>query len=250
LGRKYFIMKNLKSILGIAALSVSLVVVSASFIGCSSSSNTKSADTADDTAKSTYADSSAKAVVNITKTIVVKAGATYDGGGATIIAKGMGDGGQGENQEPIFKLEKGAKLKNVVIGAPGCDGIHCYGDNTLTSVKWADIGEDALTVKGSGSITINGGSAVNGYDKCFQINQPCTFTVNNFTASNIGKFIRQNGDTTFKATVYINGCTVNNAKDSVGRTDSKTTLFYYRNLKTSGCSTLWKVPSMSQVKSY
>ncbi len=89
--------------------------------------------------------------VTITSTIVVKAGQTYDGGGNTIIAKGMGDGSQSESQKPIFKLENGAKLKNVIIGAPACDGIHCYGNNTLTNIKCSDVGEDFFSVKGGDS---------------------------------------------------------------------------------------------------
>ncbi|BCJ95830.1 pectate lyase C [Anaerocolumna cellulosilytica] len=186
----------------------------------------------------------------ITSTIVVKAGETYDGKGETIVAVGMGDGSQNENQKPIFKLEKGANLKNVRIAAPGCDGVHCYGNNTITNVVWEDVGEDALTVKGEGSVTINGGAAYKASDKVFQLNKACTFTVKNFTADGFGKVIRQNGGSTFKCTIYIENCTFKNGKECVARTDSKTTQLYYRNMSTSNVKTNWMFPSSSQIHTY
>lgn len=190
------------------------------------------------------------ATKTITSTIVVKAGTTYDGKGETIVAKGMGDGSQSENQEPIFKLEKGASLKNVIIAAPGCDGVHCYGDNTVSNVVWQDVGEDALTVKGEGSVTVSGGSAAKASDKVFQINKACTFTVKNFTADGMSKLIRQLGGSTFKCTIYIDNVTVKNATECVARTDSKTTQLYYRNLTTSNVAKLWIFPSSSQIHTY
>ena len=189
--------------------------------------------------------------LTITSTIIVKAGTTYDGKGVTIKASGMGDGSQDEGQDPIFKLENGANLKNVVIAAPGCDGIHCYGNNVVENVTWQDVGEDALTVKGEGNVTIKGGSAKYADDKVFQLNAACTFTIQNFTAYDFGKVVRQNGDTTFKCTIYIDSCNFNgNGGECIARTDSKTTQLYYRNMTASGVGTLWKFPSSSQIHTY
>lgn len=189
--------------------------------------------------------------LKITDTIVVKSGTTYDGKGVTIIASGMGDGSQSENQKPIFKLEKGASLKNVNIAAPGCDGVHCYGDNVVENVVWQDVGEDALTVKGEGSVTVKGGSAKYASDKVFQLNAACTFTINNFTAYDFGKVVRQNGGTTFKCIIYIDSCTFDgNGGECIARTDSKTTQLYYRNMTAKGVGTLWKFPSSSQIHTY
>lgn len=187
------------------------------------------------------------ATKTITSTIVVKAGETYDGKGDTIVAVGLGDGGQGESQKPIFKLEKGAKLRNVRIAFPGCDGVHCYGDNVVENVVWEDIGEDALTVKGEGTVEIIGGSARDGEDKCFQINAAGVFKVTNFSATNVGKLIRQNGDTTFKTTIYLDNVTLNGADECVARTDSTTTQLYYSNCKFTNVPKLWVFPSLSQV---
>lgn len=187
--------------------------------------------------------------LTITKTIEVNGG-VYDGHGVRIIAQGMGDGGQSENQKPIFKLTN-ATLRNVRIAAPGCDGIHTYGNCTIENVVWEDVGEDALTVKGSGTVTVSGGSATNAADKVFQLNAATTFTVRNFTATNFGKVIRQNGGTTFTCNIYIDNCTFNgNSSECIARTDSHTTHLYYRNMRYSNVDQLWIFPSSSQISTY
>jgi hypothetical protein len=177
----------------------------------------------------------------ITSTIVVAAGQTYDGGNQTIIAQGMGDGSQAEDQKPVFKLENGASLRNVIIGFPACDGVHCYGNNTVSNVRWPDIGEDALTVKGSestsaGTINVDGGYANKGDDKVFQVNAPCTLRISNFSADTMGKLCRQNGGTTFTMTLYLTNVSLNNVKEAVYRTDSSTSRCYYRNLTVTNFS--------------
>ncbi|KYG10662.1 pectate lyase [Sorangium cellulosum] len=168
-------------------------------------------------------------------TIVVKRGETFDGGGKRFIADRdkLGDGSQKEGQKPVFKLEDGAKLKNVVLGAPAADGIHTYGNVTLENIVWEDIGEDALTVKESGTVVINGGSAKNGEDKVFQINAASTFRVSNFKAENAGKFIRQNGGTTFKVDVGIDRCDISKMKESIFRTDSSSSSVTMTNTRYS-----------------
>ena len=159
----------------------------------------------------------------VNATIVVKKGQTFDGGGKRYTAgSALGDGSQEEGQKPVFKLEDGAKIRNVVLGAPAADGIHTYGTVELSNITWEDIGEDALTIKESGTVVLNGGSAKNGSDKVFQINAASTFRVSNFKADTAGKFIRQNGGTTFKVDVFIDRCDIANMKESIFRTDSKT----------------------------
>lgn len=197
------------------------------------------------------------ATVTITSTIVVKAGQTYDGQGNTIVAKGMGDGSQNENQKPIFKLENGAKLKNVIIGSPACDGIHLYGNNTVTNVKCADVGEDFFSVKGgdsanAGTITIDGGYANKGEDKIVQVNAPCTLKISNFSSDGMGKFVRQNGGKTWKMTLYLTNVTLNNVKEAVWRSDSSSSRVYYRNLKVTNFkgSKGWWYGRDSQVSTY
>jgi pectate lyase C len=157
----------------------------------------------------------------LNETIVVKSGETFDGKGKRYSAgSALGDGSQDEDQKPLFKLEDGATLVNVVLGSPAADGIHCHGDVTLRNIVWEDIGEDALTIKEPGTVTLDGGSAANGDDKVFQINAESTFKVSNFKASNAGKFIRQNGGTKFKISVVIDKCDISKMDEAIFRTDS------------------------------
>ena len=54
----------------------------------------------------------------------------------------LGGSGQEEGQDPLFELADGATLKNVIIGAPAADGVHCKGTCTLQNVWWEDVGEE------------------------------------------------------------------------------------------------------------
>jgi pectate lyase C len=170
----------------------------------------------------------------INGTQIVARGQTFDGGGKRYTAgRALGDGSQDEGQQPMFRVEAGGTLKNVVLGAPAADGIHTYGDATLENIVWEDIGEDAMTIKESGTVTLNGGSASNGDDKVFQINAPSTFKVSNFTARSAGKFIRQNGDTTFKVAVEIDSCDISRMDEAIFRTDSSTSTVKMTNTRYS-----------------
>ncbi|MET0343359.1 MAG: pectate lyase [Polyangiales bacterium] len=170
----------------------------------------------------------------VNATIIVPPGATFDGRGKRFTAgRALGDGSQNESQKPVFKLENGARLVNVVLGSPAADGIHTYGSVRLQNIHWEDIGEDAMTIKESGTVILDGGSARKGEDKVFQINAPSTFRVSNFTANGAGKFIRQNGDTTFKVQVFIDRCDISNMKEAIFRTDSRTSTVNMTNTRYS-----------------
>jgi len=161
--------------------------------------------------------------ITVNSTIVVGPGQTFDGQGRVYIAgPSLGDGSQSENQKPVFRLEKGATLKNVVLGAPAADGIHTYGNAYLQNIVWLDVGEDALTIKSSGTVTLNGGAAYDAADKIFQINAASTFNLYNFVARNGGKLIRQLGGSTFTVHVNIDSSDIANMKEAIFRTDSST----------------------------
>lgn len=108
----------------------------------------------------------------------------------------IGDGGQEEDQDPMFNLASGATLQNVIIGAPAGDGVHCNGPCTLRNVWWEDVGEDAATFRGSGDpqFLVDGGGARSASDKVFQHNGPGTVTIQNFQATNFGTFYRSCGN--------------------------------------------------------
>jgi pectate lyase C len=175
---------------------------------------------------------------NVTNTVIVRAtivvtNTAFDGGCTRYVAgPELGDGGQGEDQKPVFKVISGM-LRNVVLGAPAADGIHTEGNVTLSNITWEDVGEDAMTIKKSGIVTIDGGRAFNADDKIFQINAASTFNVRNFIASNGGKFIRQNGGTSFTVNIFIDNCDISNMDEAIARTDSSSTTVRMTNTRYS-----------------
>ncbi len=185
--------------------------------GCNSGSSSSSSSSSG--GGITGASCTSTGTVYIYQTVVVS-GTTYDGGCKTYIPVGMGDGGQGENQDPAFRVENGGTLKNVILGAPGVDGIHLYNSATLDNVTWQDVGEDACTVKSSGTYTVKNIEGYNGSDKFFQINASSTLNVNNAIIHRMGKALRQNGGTTFRINVTFDNCEIENMDEGIFRTDS------------------------------
>lgn len=158
----------------------------------------------------------------VNSTIKIGAGQTYDGGCKIFRAHPdhLGDGSQDEGQLPIFELEQGATLRNVVIGASGADGIHINGDATLENIHWQDVGEDAMTIKEDAEVHLDCGSAYKGSDKIFQINAYTELHISNFTANGAGKFIRELGGDDFDIDVYIDHCDISDMSEAIFRTDS------------------------------
>lgn len=183
---------------GLAATAVATIGVSIALAGPSSA-----ATTAWPTPSST---------TKVTSTI--KVSGTYDGGTKRYVGSGsLGDGGQSENQKPIFELASGATLRNVVIGAPAADGVHCLGSCTLRNVWWEDVGEDAATLLGSSSsqvMTIDGGGARKASDKVFQHNGPGTMVIKNFQVADFGKLYRSCGNCSkqYKRSVVVQNVTL------------------------------------------
>lgn len=158
--------------------------------------------------------------VTVNETIVVKAGEVFDGGGKLYSAgRSLGDGGQSENQKPVFRIEPGGVVKNLQY--EGADGIHCMGDAKIQDVWCRDVGEDAMTMKGPGNVTWSGGGAFNANDKIFQLNAGGSFTLENFQADGFGKAIRTNGGKNFDIEITVRNSDFKNGKEAVVRTDAK-----------------------------
>jgi len=156
----------------------------------------------------------------VNATIRVTSG-TYDGGCQRFNAgSGLGDGGQSEGQDPVFRVENGATLRNVVIGNNGADGIHTYNGAVLDNIYWMNVGEDAMTIKSSGTTTVRNIEGYDAEDKFFQVNAASTLNVTNCIIHRAGKALRQNGGTTFRIDVTFNGCDINSMEEGVFRTDS------------------------------
>ncbi|MEV7104890.1 pectate lyase [Streptomyces atroolivaceus] len=132
----------------------------------------------------------------VSKTIEVSG--TYDGDLKEFYGEGdLGGDGQEEGQDALFELADGATLKNVVLGSPAADGVHCSGSCTLENVWWTDVGEDAASFKGKSSTsayTVTGGGAKGAEDKVFQFNGAGKLTVSGFQVEDFGKLVRSCGN--------------------------------------------------------
>ncbi|ACE85330.1 pectate lyase [Cellvibrio japonicus] len=133
--------------------------------------------------------------VQLSATRVVAAGEIFDGLNKRYNLSG---GSQSEGQPPVFRVENGGVVRNVIIGNLAADGIHCLGNCTLERVWWEDIGEDAATAMGPvGTImNVTCGAAFNGSDKTFQFNGRGELHISKFYVEKSGKLARTCGDCT------------------------------------------------------
>jgi pectate lyase len=170
----------------------------------------------------------------ITGPIVVPPDVAYDGKGETLTAEGLGDGSQDEEQKPYFILLPGASLKNVTLTAPGVEGVHMMGDNTLENIVWEDVGEDAASIRSyfpGGTIRIIGGSANSASDKVFQLNAPSKIIIKNFKATDISKLVRQNAAIPIE--VVLDGVTATNVKTALVMCNTSDCTLMYRDVSGS-----------------
>ncbi|MEE1757383.1 pectate lyase [Streptomyces sp. SP18CS02] len=139
----------------------------------------------------------------------IKVTGTHDGGMLRHYGTGdLGSGGQDEGQAPLFELADGAVLKNVVLGSPAADGVHCMGSCTLQNVWWEDVGEDAASFKSksAGAVyTVTGGGAKKASDKVFQFNGAGKLVITGFQVADFGKLVRSCGNcsTQYKRTIVV-----------------------------------------------
>lgn len=133
--------------------------------------------------------------VQLPATRVVVAGEVFDGLNKRYNLSG---GGQGEGQPPLFDVQEGGVVRNVIIGSAAADGIHCKGNCTIDHVWWEDIGEDAATAMGPAGTIMNVtcGAAFNGSDKTFQFNGRGELHISKFYVQSAGKLARTCGDCT------------------------------------------------------
>jgi hypothetical protein len=138
-----------------------------------------------------------------TVTATIEVTGTFDGGNKRFTGGGdLGDGGQDEGQDPLFRLAAGATLTNVIIGSPAADGVHCAGSCTLRNVFWEDVGEDAATFRGgNATVRIIGGGAANADDKVFQDNRGAggSVWITDFEVADFGKLYRSCGNCSTQA---------------------------------------------------
>ncbi len=187
-------------------------------------------------------------------TIRVTSG-SFDGGCRRYTAgPELGSGDQDEGQDPVFRVENGATLRNVVIGNNGADGIHVYNGGTLDNIHWLNVGEDAMTIKSSGTVIVRNIEGYDADDKFFQINAASTLQVSNCIIHRAGKVLRQNGGTTFPINVTFDRCDINTMDEGVFRTDSPSSTARLTNSRLhdagSVCIGRWSSCTQSGITNY
>ncbi|GAA1305702.1 pectate lyase [Saccharothrix xinjiangensis] len=182
-------------------------------------------------------------------------GTYFDGGLKSYY--GIGDGGQGESQDPMFVVSDGGTIENVIIDAPAGDGIHCEGSCTIRNVWWNDVGEDAATFKASSSSArylVEGGGAKSASDKVFQHNGAGTLTIRNFQVHNAGKLYRACGNcsTSYQRHVVMENVTAYSTKVLAGINTNWGDTARFSGIKISGSTTVCEkyqgVPKGSEPK--
>jgi pectate lyase C len=175
------------------------------------------------------------ATVEVNATIDVAGGQTFDGhcqrysAGSSLVASAS----SARDDTPMFRLEAGARLQNVVLDASEVDGVHTYGDAQLSNIVWEQIGDDALTTEAMGTVTVAGGSAAHAPNAVFQLNAAGTLRLSNFRATDAGKLIRQNNAATYRVDVFIDRCDISAMTESIFRTDSSTSTVTMTNTRYS-----------------
>jgi hypothetical protein len=184
----------------------------------------------------------ATATEQVSQTIEVSG--TYDGGLKRLVGVGaLGTGSQNEDQPPFFRLANGATLKNVILGAPSADGVHCEGSCTLTNVWWEDVGEDAATLRGSSSsqiMTVECAGAKQAADKVFQHNGPGTMILRAVFVEDFGKLYRSCGNCSqqFARHVRLEGVTARNGSVLVGLNENYGDTAQFSNISVTGSITI------------
>lgn len=135
-------------------------------------------------------------------------------------ASNMGDGGQSEGQKPLFAIQNGGSLSNANIGDNGADGIHTFGNASLNNVNYENVGEDAITVKKSGDVSVTNCTFSGASDKVIQVNADCNLKVDACKANGFQTFIRTNGGKQITANIDMTNCELDNGRRAV-YTDSK-----------------------------
>jgi pectate lyase len=151
----------------------------------------------------------------------------FDGKGGRFVGTGdLGGTGQGEGQDPLFVVKAGGTLKNVILGSPAADGIHCEGSCTIDNVWWEDVGEDAITLLGGSSSNvyrISNSGAKNATDKVIQHNGAGTLYVKNFLVETFGKLYRSCGncDDQYARHVEFDTIVANGSKSTLAGVNTK-----------------------------
>ncbi|KAF6803675.1 pectate lyase [Colletotrichum sojae] len=162
----------------------------------------------------------------ISAPIYVKSGQVFDGGWAKYDRNPTScrEQQEGGESDTAFVLEKGATLRNVIIGKTAGEGVYCLGGGCNIEFVWfEDVCEDAISIKEdkAGDVTwIVGGGAFKASDKIIQHNGCGKVNIINFYAEDYGKVYRSCGTKCAKCAreVYVEGVTARKGGEVVGIT--------------------------------
>ncbi|MEC5387094.1 pectate lyase [Uliginosibacterium sp. H3] len=159
--------------------------------------------------------------VTVDATIVVNK-TTYDGECKTFSpGPGLRKSGSETTDKPMFRLESGATLKNVMFGenSPYDEAIHVFNGATLDNIRWGKLQEKAVTIKSAGDVVASSISATNG-NGLFQVDAPTTLKLSNCTMSKMSKVVSQSKGARFNITVFADRCELANVSEAVFVSDS------------------------------
>jgi pectate lyase C len=127
----------------------------------------------------------------------------------------------------------------------------------VENIHWSDVGEDAMTIKSptdGATVTATNVEAYDSADKFLQANDDGTWIIDNCIVSNAGKFLRQNGGTTFPLHVEVSNCDISDMGEGIFRSDSSNSTARITNsrLHNAGdiCIGSWKSCTSSGITYY
>lgn len=186
-------------------------------------------------------------VMTVDTTIIVNK-SVYDGLCKTFVpGMGLKRSGTETTDKPVFRLENGATLKNVIVGeGPGDDeGVYILNGATLDNVRWTKIRDKAVTVKAAGNVLIKNISAANAKGRVFQVDAPATLEVSNCVIDNAHSFVNQSAGSAFNISIFADKCLLSNIKDAVFVSDSPGSIAKLTNSHLRKADVLCKGPWVS-----
>ncbi|CAE6415096.1 unnamed protein product [Rhizoctonia solani] len=147
---------------------------------------------------------------------IIKAGETFDGK-TRRYGRGIrcDSGTLAEAASPVFILQSGATIANVVIGADQQTGIQCQGPCTIRNVWFEDVCEEAIILRqNSGTTTISGGGVKSAPEVVVQHNGGGSVKIESYCAQDFGKLYRScsNCATQMKREVQMSNVIARNGK--------------------------------------
>lgn len=159
--------------------------------------------------------------VTVDATIVVDK-TTYDGQCKTYSpGPGLKKTGNETADKPMFLVQNGATLKNVIFGdnTPYEESVHISNGAILDNMRWGKLQEKAVTIKTPGNVTASNISAANGQG-LFEVDAPLTLKLSNCVVDKLQRLVRQSKGSRFNVTVFADRCDIADVSEALFVSDS------------------------------